>query len=95
MDPVTEEEMDRLIGFAEGAYGKAMSGENIGLVAWTARVQTALKFIPTLVVIIEQLRKELANAQAQQGGHVDVHTDGITTFVTCSTCGLSHTVTPT
>lgn len=62
---MTEDEMDRLIGYAEGSYGKAMSGENIGLVAWTSRVQTALKFIPTLIVIIEGLRKELATARQQ------------------------------
>lgn len=88
---MTDEEMDRLIGYAEGSYAKAMSGENVGLVVWTARVQTALKFIPTLVTIIEGLRKDVALLLLQKGGHFDTVIAGDTVTTTCSNCGHATT----
>jgi len=84
---MTEEEMDRLLGYAETSYTKAMSGENVGLVAWTSRVQTALKFIPTLITIIDHLRTDLAQSRMKEGGHFDTVIVGNTVTTTCSTCG--------
>lgn len=83
---MNDEEIDRLVSYAEGSYHKATNGENVGLVAWTARVQTALKFIPTLVTIIESLRRSIGQSRLREG-RLDTFVDGNTTRTYCSTCG--------
>ena len=83
---MTDEEVDRLIDYANKAYRSATSGENIGLVAWTDRVMSAMTFIPTLIAMIAQLRIELAVSKAKEGGHLETIISGSQTVTTCSTC---------
>lgn len=84
---MTDDDIDRLTGYAEDAYSKAINWENVGLAIWTRRVMTALKFIPTLVTIIETLRRQLAVARSTQGGHIETTITNVETRHTCSTCG--------
>ena len=92
---MTEEEMDRLMDYADTSYRLATNGDNIGLVAWTARVTTALKFIPTLAAIITQLRGDLKLSRLKEGGHLETIIGLKETRTTCSTCGTVVAAKPT
>lgn len=84
---VNEEEISRMVCYADVAHRQATSGENVGLVVWTDRVMSAMTFIPTLNAIIGQLRAELAISRSKQGGHFDTIIDDHQTHTVCSTCG--------
>lgn len=87
MGDVIDDDIDRLIGYAEGAFRLAVNGD-------TRRVETALKFIPTLVTIIEHQRGQLALSRAKEGGHIETTISGSETRTVCSTCGTVFSQSP-
>jgi ribosomal protein S27E len=82
---VTNDEIDRLVEYAENSYRLCMNGN-------VTHINTALRFIPAMVTIIEQLRGELVVAHANEGGHLETVVGAAQASARCSTCGTVHVV---